>query len=135
MGFSTTAPTEGADGSFLRSLRREEVDELLELEDRYSWRSLLADWGLIAASFALVARWPNPLTIVLALFVIGGRQLGLAVLMHEAAHRTLFRNRRFNDWAGNWLTLRLVEDGASVTIRMEDTKSRLYQVEAPGRSK
>jgi len=103
MGSATSAPTEGSERSFLGALRREEVDDLLELEDRYSWRSLLADWGLVAASFALVARWPNPLTIVLALFVIGGRQLGLAVLMHEAAHRTLFRNRRFNDWAGNWL--------------------------------
>jgi fatty acid desaturase len=35
--------------------------------------------------------------------VIGGRQLGFAVLMHEAAHRTLFANRRLNDFAGNWL--------------------------------
>ena len=38
-----------------------------------------------------------------ALFVIGGRQLGFAVLMHEAAHHTLFANRRLNDFAGNWL--------------------------------
>jgi fatty acid desaturase len=47
--------------------------------------------------------WPNPLTIVFALFVIGARQLGFAVLMHEASHRSLFRDRRVNDWAGNWL--------------------------------
>jgi len=40
---------------------------------------------------------------VLALFVIGARQLGFAVLMHEAAHRSLFRNRAVNDWVGNWL--------------------------------
>jgi fatty acid desaturase len=42
-------------------------------------------------------------TVVLALFLIGSRQLGLAIVMHEAAHRTLFTNRRLNDWAGNWL--------------------------------
>jgi fatty acid desaturase len=42
-------------------------------------------------------------TVLVALFVIGARQLGMAVVMHEAAHFTLFRNRRFNDWAGNWL--------------------------------
>jgi len=35
--------------------------------------------------------------------VIGSRQLGLAILMHEAAHRTLLSNRRWNDWVGNWL--------------------------------
>ena len=52
---------------------------------------------------ALVARWPNVLTIVVALVVIGSRQLGLAVVMHEAAHRTLFKSRALNDWAGNWL--------------------------------
>jgi fatty acid desaturase len=52
---------------------------------------------------ALVAWMPNPLTIVVALFVIAARQLGMAVIMHEAAHRTMFRNRRLNDWVGNWL--------------------------------
>src|SRR5205085_2921869 len=26
-----------------------------------------------------------------------------AALMHEAAHRLLFRNRRVNDWVGRWL--------------------------------
>jgi fatty acid desaturase len=35
--------------------------------------------------------------------VIAARQLGMAIVMHEAAHRTLFRNRRLNDWVGNWL--------------------------------
>jgi fatty acid desaturase len=27
----------------------------------------------------------------------------MAVVMHEAAHRTLLGNRKLNDWAGNWL--------------------------------
>jgi fatty acid desaturase len=103
MRSSTAALQDSAEKPWLLSLQREELEQLLELQDGYSWRSLIADWSLVAASFALVARWPNPLTVVLALFVIGGRQLGLAVLMHEAAHRTLFRNRRLNDWAGNWL--------------------------------
>ena len=73
------------------------------MKDWRTWLSIGVDWGLIAASFALVAVAPNPLTIVLALFVIGARQLGLAVLMHEAAHRSLLSNRNVNDWVGNWL--------------------------------
>jgi fatty acid desaturase len=85
------------------ALAREEVEALLALDDRRSWLSLAVDWGLVAASFALVAAWPNPLTVGIALVVIGARQLGLAVLMHEASHRTLFRSRRLNDWAGSWL--------------------------------
>jgi fatty acid desaturase len=80
-----------------------EVSELLELHDHRSWLSIATNWGLVFGSFALVAAWPNPLTIVLALVVIGARQLGFAVLMHEASHRTLLRNRRWNDWVGNWL--------------------------------
>src|SRR2546430_899054 len=80
-----------------------EVRELLEMRDWRSWLSIAVDWGTIGIALALVARWPNPLTVVVALFVIGGRQLGLAVLMHEAAHRTLFRERRLNDLVGNWL--------------------------------
>jgi fatty acid desaturase len=85
------------------ALSRDDVRALLELRDWKSWLSIVANWGLVAAAFALVAWWPNPLTVVVALFVIGARQLGLAILMHEAAHRTLLRNRRLNDWVGNWL--------------------------------
>ena len=85
------------------ALSREEIAPLLVQSDLRSWISIGVDWGLVFASFALVAAWPNPVSIVFALFVIGARQLGLAVLMHEAAHRTLLRDRRWNDWVGNWL--------------------------------
>ena len=85
------------------ALSRDEISALLEMRDWKSWRSIAVNWALVAASFALVTRWPNPLTVLVAVFVIGARQLGFAVLMHEAAHRTLFRDRRLNDWAGNWL--------------------------------
>jgi fatty acid desaturase len=84
-------------------MSREELQDLLQIDDRRAWLTLATNWGLIFASFALVAWAPNPLTIVIALFVIGARQLGFAVVMHEAAHRTFFSNRALNDWAGNWL--------------------------------
>ena len=87
----------------MNGLTRAEIQELLEMNDWRTWWSIIVDWGLIAASFALVAVAPNPFTIVLALFVIGARQLGLAVLMHEAAHRSLLSNRKVNDRVGNWL--------------------------------
>jgi len=35
--------------------------------------------------------------------VVGSRQVGLAVLMHEAAHNALFKARALNEWAGEWL--------------------------------
>ena len=85
------------------ALSRDELAPLLAQSDLRSWISIAVDWGLVFAAFAAVAAWPNPLTIVAALFVIGARQLGLAVLMHEASHRTLLRDRRWNDWVGSWL--------------------------------
>ncbi|MFN2425830.1 MAG: fatty acid desaturase family protein [Candidatus Binatia bacterium] len=88
---------------WLDHFTREEIRELLEFDDRRAWASVVVNWAFVFGSMAMVAQWPNPLTIVVALFVIGGRQLGMSILMHEAAHRTLFRNRALNDWAGNWL--------------------------------
>ena len=85
------------------ALSREEIAHLLEMDDWRSAGSVALDWGLVFAAFALVAVWPNPLTILVALFVIGARQLGLAVLMHEASHRSLFSDRDVNDWVGQWL--------------------------------
>jgi fatty acid desaturase len=46
----------------------------------------------------------QPWLIILAVPVIGARQLGLAILMHEAAHGGLHRNGKVNDWVGQWLT-------------------------------
>jgi fatty acid desaturase len=85
------------------ALSREEISELVETNNWRGWLSISLDWGLVAAAMALVAAVPNPLTIVLAIALIGTRQLGFAVLMHEAAHHALFRNRGLNDWTGNWL--------------------------------
>ena len=60
-------------------------------------------WLLIAGAMALFAAWPNPLTFVVAVAVIGNRQLGLAILMHDASHRLLFARPALNDRVGAWL--------------------------------
>ncbi len=88
--------------SWRSALSREEINALLELRDLRTWGSIALNWSLVAGSMAAVAAWPNVVTIVFALFVIGTRQLGFALLMHDAAHRTLLRNRNWNDWIGNW---------------------------------
>src|SRR5476649_1730509 len=64
---------------------------------------VLHAWALILGSMALFVWWPNPFTLLLGVMVIGGRQLGLAILMHDAAHGLLFADRRLNDWVGTWL--------------------------------
>jgi fatty acid desaturase len=81
-------------------------DEIKRLSQRSDWMGaylVLHAWALIAAAMALVVWLPNPLTFLVAVMVIGGRQLGLAILMHDAAHGLLFRTRRLNEFAGQWL--------------------------------
>jgi fatty acid desaturase len=81
-------------------------EEWQHLTSRSSVRGLwlvLHAWGTIVASVALVALWPNPLTWLIAVMIVGTRQLGLAILMHEAAHGGLHTNKAINDWIGQWL--------------------------------
>jgi fatty acid desaturase len=64
---------------------------------------LAGNWAAVALIFSVVAAWPNVFTALAALLLLGGRQLGLAVLMHEAGHKTLFRSQRLNQTLGEWL--------------------------------
>ena len=80
--------------------------ELAELRERVEWKgvALIAHaWAVILGSIAVVAAFPNPLTYVLAVMLIGSRQLGLAILMHEGAHRCFSRNERRNLALSQWL--------------------------------
>ena len=81
-------------------------EEWSRLTSRSSLRGLWLvahAWGTIAAAIALVALWPNPLTWLIAVMVVGTRQIGLAILMHEAAHGGLHGNKAVNEWIGQWL--------------------------------
>ena len=83
----------GAGGkAWLEHFTTNEIRELRAIRDHRAWLTVGVNYGLIAASMALVAYVPNVLTVVLALCVIGARQLGFAVVMHESAHHTLFKN-------------------------------------------
>jgi fatty acid desaturase len=69
-------------------------------------------WGVIALAVAVGVIWP--LLIPVCVAVIGTRQLGLAILMHEAAHGGLSPNARLNDFLGHWLCA--VPVGASLGL-------------------
>jgi fatty acid desaturase len=59
-------------------------------------------WVVIAASMAVFALLPNPVTFVMAVVLIGSRQLGLAILMHDGAHGVLMRTRAANEFVSQW---------------------------------
>ncbi|MBT70689.1 MAG: hypothetical protein CMQ15_01410 [Gammaproteobacteria bacterium] len=80
-----------------------EMQRLYERSDLHAWLAFFVNWGIVCFSFYLVAAWPNPLTILIALLLIGGRQLGFGALMHECGHATLFKSRSLNQFMGKWL--------------------------------
>ena len=74
-------------------------DEWAALTARSSWKGLwwvAHCWGVIGAAMIVGSLWPA--TIPLCVLVIGTRQLGLFVLMHDGAHAGLHANRKVNDW-------------------------------------
>jgi fatty acid desaturase len=79
--------------------------EWAPLARRSSWKGLALvahAWTVIGLAMAMAVVWP--ITIPLAIAIIGARQLGLAILMHDAAHGALHPNLKVNDWVGNHLT-------------------------------
>lgn len=87
---------------------REEVAALTARSDARGLWAVVSTWAIIAGSFALVAKWTNALTIVIALCLIAGRQLALAILQHEGAHGTLFKTRWMNNVFTDWVCARPV---------------------------
>src|SRR5258707_12316022 len=80
-------------------------DELIAVRERSTWKGvalIVHAWVLIAGAIALVAWWPNPLTYLLAVGIIGSRQLGLAILMHDGAHGCLSPDEKTNLTLSQW---------------------------------
>ncbi|MDB5228763.1 MAG: fatty acid desaturase, partial [Bacteroidota bacterium] len=82
-------------------LSKEEIKKLHEKSDWKGFEEVFFTWLWIALSFALVGFFPNIFTVILALFIIGGKQLGCAIIMHDASHYSLFKSRKLNDIIGN----------------------------------
>lgn len=81
-------------------------EELSAFTQRNDWKAagyVAFNWAFIAAIFWGVAEFTNPLSILVGIALLGGRQLGFAALMHDCGHRTLFSNNRANAIVGQWL--------------------------------
>lgn len=77
-----------------------------ELRRIPSWRNawaVLFVWIQTIGVIALAVWWGNPIGYVLAFLLMGRADAQFAALMHEAAHRLLFANKRVNDFVGRWI--------------------------------
>ncbi len=83
-------------------LTKAEIQDLMKRSDWQGAYYVFINWAWIAAAFALVAFYPNVFTILLSLFIIGARQLGCSVIMHDTGHYSLFKNQKVNRIIGNW---------------------------------
>jgi fatty acid desaturase len=89
-------------------------EEWEPLTARSPWKGLALvahAWGVVALAAAAAVVWP--VLIPVAVMIIGARQLGLAILMHEAAHGGLHPDPKVNDVLGQWLCA--VPIGANLT--------------------
>jgi len=60
-------------------------------------------WFVVFGAMCVFILWPNIITFVLAFLVIGSRQHGMAILMHDAAHGILFKTKSLNEFVGQYL--------------------------------
>ncbi|RZI84668.1 MAG: fatty acid desaturase [Rubrivivax sp.] len=89
-------------------LSREEIAHFTSRSDLAGWSALAFTWSVIALCFAALIWAPHPLTYAVVVVVLGGRQLALAILLHEGAHGTLFKTRWLNNHAADWLAGRWI---------------------------
>ena len=81
-------------------------DELIAVRERHDWKAavcILHAWGMVFGAMAIFVWWPNIFTFLLAAAIIGARQLGMSILMHDGAHGLLFKHDRVNHLASQWL--------------------------------
>ena len=92
---------------------REEITELTAKSDLHGTWAVFSTWAVIGGTFAAVAgfweylpNWGKLLLCILALVILAGRQLALAIIMHDASHQSLFKTKWLNDIATDWLCAR-----------------------------
>lgn len=98
----------------------EERKTLNEKSNLRGWLEVLHTWAWIAFAFILVGIYSNIFTVITALFILGGKQLGCAILMHDAGHYAIFKQKKLNDFVGKWL--------ASYPIMNDVMKYRPYHL-------
>ena len=89
-------------------LKPEEIKPFVARSDLRAWWMMAVNFAIIVGAFALPIIWLNPITVILAILLLGGRQMGLAVVYHDCSHGVFFRTRWLNDFVGHWIAAALL---------------------------
>ena len=84
-------------------LNDSEVSELKQKKDLINVFTLASMWAQVILAFVLFILFPNPLTFFISAIVIAAKQFQMVVFMHDGAHGLIFKNRKLNDIASQWL--------------------------------
>ena len=81
------------------------AEELADVRKRSDLRGIWCvahAWLVIFGSMAAFIAVPHPAVWAVGIVLVGARQLGLAILMHDAAHGVLTNGKRLNEALGQW---------------------------------
>ena len=85
-------------------LTAEELARVTSKDDLRAASIVLFDWAMVIGLFVLAAAFPNPVTILFAVLLLGGRQMAFGVLVHETGHKSFFTSQSVNDFVATWLS-------------------------------
>ena len=85
-------------------LTAEELARVTSKDDLRAACIVLFDWAMVIGLFVLAAAFPNPVTILFTVLLLGGRQMAFGVLVHETGHKSFFTSQSVNDFVATWLS-------------------------------
>ncbi len=87
----------------LELIRKLNIRPYLQRSDAAAWRLIIINYALILLALLLPVVWQSIFSYIISLVLLGNRQLGLGILMHDCAHHALFLSKNANQWVGRWL--------------------------------
>ena len=77
--------------------------DLRRIDDFGNARSVVFVWAWVVSMVWFCIWSGSPFAYAAAFILMGPVYARFAILMHEAAHKLLFTNKRVNDWVGTWV--------------------------------
>ena len=77
--------------------------DLRQINDVRNTLSVIGLWAWVVAMVGVAVWINNPFSYLGVFILMGPIHARFAILMHEAAHKLLFSNKRINDWVGTWV--------------------------------